>query len=256
MYKVGVTGSTGVLGKIFVRKLDEEGIKYNCFKGDIRNRNNIKEWFKEDKFKAVVHFAAIVPTKEVEKDPKKAEEVNVRGTQNLIDELKLSGQNPWFFYASTSHVYRSKNAPLKETDPIEPISKYGETKYDAEKIVSQKYKNACIGRIFSFYHETQKKPFLYPTIKERLRNEDLDRPFELYGANSVRDFLNAEMVVEIILKLMKKKIIGIYNIASGEGTKIRDFVQNLSEKKLKIKEKGKRDYLVANIDKLKRCLGG
>ncbi|MBU4308494.1 MAG: hypothetical protein KJ566_01745 [Nanoarchaeota archaeon] len=68
---------------------------------------------------------------------------------------------------------------------------------------------------------------------ERLGNEDLSKPFELYGTNSTRDFLSAEKVVDIIIKLMMKKIIEICNIDSG--IVIRDFVQNLTDKKLEIK---------------------
>ena len=76
----------------------------------------------------------------------------------------------------------------------------------------------------------------------------------MYGADSVRDFLNAEEVVDIIIKLYKKKSTGIFNIASGKPIKIRDFVQNLSNKKLKIVTTEQKDYLVADISKLKQEL--
>jgi len=104
------------------------------------------------------------------------------------------------------------------------------------------------------YHKTQKPPFLYPNIKRRLETEDLSKEFELYGAESVRDFLNAEDVADIIISLMGEKTVGTFNIASGEGTKIRDFVQSLTEKKLRIKDMGGKDSLVANIGKLKKIL--
>ena len=89
---------------------------------------------------------------------------------------------------------------------------------------------------------------------DRLKNENLTKPFELYGANSVRDFLNAEEIVDIIIELMEKKAKGIYNIASGNGIKIKDFVQKLTDKKLTIKEKGDNDYIVADITKLNKVL--
>ena len=104
------------------------------------------------------------------------------------------------------------------------------------------------------YHKTQKPPFLYQNIINRLNREDLTKDFELYGAESVRDFLNAEEVADIIIFLMRKKVVGTFNIASGKGTKIRDFVQGLTEKKLRIKDMGGKDSLVANIDKLKKIL--
>ena len=97
-------------------------------------------------------------------------------------------------------------------------------------------------------------PFLYPSIRQRLATENLEKPFVLYGAKSVRDFLNAETVIEIIVNLMNKKIMGVYNIASGKGVEIKNFVQSLSKKKINIKEMGLADFLVADINKLQNAL--
>lgn len=251
---IGITGAYGVLGNIFQEKLTEKNIPYSCFKGDICSKDDIKIWLENHQFTSIIHLAAIVATKEVQEDIKRAEEINIKGTDNIIEILLSFGQNPWFFYASTSHVYQSKDSPIQEEDTINPISEYGRTKYEAEKIINKKYMNYCIGRIFSFYHKTQRKPFLYPSILDRLENENLAKPFNLFGAESIRDFLNAEEVVDIILKLANIKARGIYNIASGKGIKIKEFVQNISKTKLNIENVGEKDYLVANISKLKREL--
>lgn len=252
--KIGITGATGVLGKILIKKLDYNGLEYSCFKGDISSINNVRNWINTNSFNKVIHLAAMVPITDVKNNPDRAYAVNVEGTKNLVNVLNESNKNPWLFYASTSHIYRSKNNPISEDDIKEPISEYGKTKYEAEKEIFNNYKNYCIGRIFSFYHDTQKKPFLYPSIKDRLEKEDLDYPFELYGADSVRDFLNAEDVVDIIMKLMQREIVGIYNIASGKGIQIKDFVQGLAKKRINIKKIGDSDYLVADISRLKKVL--
>ncbi|MFH1521626.1 MAG: DegT/DnrJ/EryC1/StrS family aminotransferase [archaeon] len=251
---VGITGVTGTLGKILIPKLKEQKINYSCFNGDICSSKDIQRWVNENKFEAIIHFAAIVPTNQVNENPQKAYQVNVEGTKNLINEIKNSNQNPWLFYASTSHIYKSKDTPISEEDKIEPISIYGKTKYEAEEIINQEYENSCIGRIFSVYHNTQKPSFLYPNVLSRIKNEDLDKPFELFGANSIRDFLDAEVVADIIIKLMDKKTRGIYNIGSGKGTLIKDFVQKLTDKKLDIKGMGESNCLVADITKLKNIL--
>lgn len=259
--RVGITGATGVIGRILRRKLDERRIPYSSFTGDICSRNDLKEWLLGSEFDSVIHLAALVPTSEVKRSPLRAITINVGGIINLLNELLNAQRTPWFFYASTSHVYKSKNTPITESDPTEPISLYGKTKYMGEKIClevsdhSEYGLHLCCGRIFSFYHETQKKPFLYPCILERLKNEDLSRPFFLYGANSVRDFLNAEDVVDIIIDLMTQRAIGIYNIGSGRGQRIRDFVQNLTDTTLNIVTNEEEDHLVANIDKLNAIRG-
>lgn len=251
---IGITGSTGVLGRILLNKLKERKINYSCFAGDISSEKDVKEWINSNSFSEIIHLAAVVSTKEVDKDLKRAYNVNVLGTKNLIEELIKLEKKPWLFYASTSHIYKSKKKPILEEDEKEPISEYGMTKYLAEKEIINNYDNFCIGRIFSFYHTTQKKPFLYPSILERLEKEDLNKTFELFGAESIRDFLDAEKVVEIILVLMGGNVKGIYNIASGKPTKIKEFVQNMAPHELKIISKGDPDYLVAEISKLNKVL--
>ena len=262
MQRIGITGANGVLGKILCQKLDVMGIKYSCFEGDIRSKQDISEWINNNDFDSCIHLAAIVATKQVQEDLLSAYDVNTSGTINLLIELnkKWQGKDNWFFYASTSHVYESSTQPINENYCLKPISLYGKTKLLAEEVIKtmQEIKsnqiNYCIGRIFSFYHSSQKPPFLYPNIIKRLNEEDLEKEFFLYGADSVRDFLNAEEVVDIIIKLYKKKSTGIFNIASGKPIKIRDFVQNLSNKKLKIVTTEQKDYLVADISKLKQEL--
>jgi hypothetical protein len=65
-------------------------------------------------------------------------------------------------------------------------------------------------------------------LLNRFQSEDLSKPFKLFGANSTRDFLNAEAVCDRIIDLVKMNYVGIVNIASGKSTKIIDFVKSIS----------------------------
>ncbi len=252
--KLGITGASGVLGTILVEKVKVKQYEYDCFDGDITNLENIYKWIGSNNFDVVLHLAAIVPASEVKGCLAKAFEVNSVGTKNLVDVLNEKSPKTLLFYASTSHVYRSSKEPISENSEVEPISEYGLTKYAGEILARRNYESLCIGRIFSMYHNTQKAPFLYPNILNRLKTEDLSKEFELYGGESYRDFLNAEKIADIVLKLVDKKAIGIYNIASGKPVKVKDFVRSMTSKKLKIKSLGEPDSLVANIDKLNTFL--
>lgn len=256
--KIGITGSSGVLGQLCHERFLSKGYDVSCFKRDIRDAADIEAWLKKNHLNAVLHFAAIVETDRVKKDPLNAYHVNVCGTINLLMNLRKCGFKGWFFYASSSHVYCAQNRPIEENDEIAPTSLYGMTKYMGEKICSDFSESApfqiCIGRIFSFYHNFQSGSFLYPTIKQRLQTENLDKPFFLRGANSVRDFLNADEVCEIIIALMDKKYRGIINIASGKGTKIGDFVQSMTEANLKIESDDSENSIVGSVDKLRKVL--
>ena len=68
--RVGITGSTGSLGREIVKS--RLGLKYSFFKGDIRNKNKVSKWIHGKSLDAIIHLAAIVPIKVVNKNKKKS----------------------------------------------------------------------------------------------------------------------------------------------------------------------------------------
>lgn len=157
------------------------------------------------------------------------------------------------FFPSSSHVYKYSKKKIKENFIKKPSSYYGKTKLAAEELIKKKkskYLSFFIGRIFSVYHIKQKKPFLFPSVKEKIA---LNRKNKLFIKNGycVRDFINAEEVVEILFKIYIKKITGIFNIGSGKGLTVKSFVQ----KEFNIQNLASSDRiknsLVSNNNKLK-----
>ena len=254
--KIGITGCTGVLGKLLNEILSKKNVNFSCFKGDIKKIQDVNRWISNNQdLEKIFHFAALVPIYKVENDKMNALRTNLNGTKNLINSIKKNKLKVWFFFPSSCHVYKSKKTKIKETDVLRPISYYGQTKLRAENFLLQNKRKdikVCIGRIFSFYHKRQKKPFLYPSIKERIKNYKKNENFDLRGGESIRDITNAKNIVNIIYMISKLNLDGIFNIGTGKGTKIKNFVKNLTNKKLKIKTTKKRDYLVANVNKLKK----
>jgi len=248
-----LTGSTGTLGCHFSEKLKAAGHTVIPFKGNILDPANIKEQVDAQSFDTVAHLAAMVPVKEVDAAPAHAYEVNVCGTIYLLKALIARNQSYQFFYASSSHIYKSKDTPISESDQLSPATLYGRTKLHAEQIAQDICKSSQIrfttGRIFSFFDEKQKPPFFYPSIKARLAKEDLNKPFELFGADGSRDICSAREIAGKIVALIDCEAEGVYNIGTGTGTKIRDFVQRLSPVELKIVPAGKSNHLIANTTK-------
>jgi len=220
----------------------------------------VQAWVRDVRPARVLHFAARVPLDEVARDPLSAFDVNVVGTARLCAALAGLDSVPWLFYASTSHVYESLDRPIGEDDPVKPQNTYAETKHLGEQVVRFHERHgavrACIGRIFSFYHPSQAKPFLYPSIIERLATRDREQPFVLRGGNDVRDLSTAEDVVDAILQLMDRECEGVVNIGSGVGTKIADFVRRLSGDDLEIVVPSgeRRTSLVADVSRLRALL--
>lgn len=256
-YKIiGITGHTGVLGKALIEKFkNNKKFKINKFFGDIRKKKDVQLWLKNNKFDAIFHLAAIVPTSKVEKFYNDALKVNYTGTKILVDEIVKRNSTDWFFFSSTSHVYSFSNKRIKEDSKLQPISKYGKTKLKAEKYIKKKLFKIkfCIGRIFSFTHHTQDDLFFVPSLYKRFIAQT---KIDLININHVRDFLILSDILSAIKILYKNKSTGIFNIASGSATrliKIPIFFSKFFKKNFSIKKNNRTATMhVGNIRKILR----
>ena len=251
-----ITGSSGILGKHICRLLKKKpDINVIKFQGDIMIQENVNNNFQSlESLDYVLHLAAMVSIKKVDSDAALACSTNISGTINLFNAFSKFKINPYFFYASSSHVYAKSDIPIKESFKIDPCSLYGKTKFIAESIAYEICKlnnqSFCSGRIFSFYDKKQAPPFLYGTLNKRLKEEDLNKPFVINHGESVRDFSTAEMIAQNIIDLSMKKRTGFFNIGSGIGIKVKDFAQSLTKKKLNIITDEFADSLIADVSKL------
>lgn len=258
---IGITGYKGVLAKNFVKNYSE--FSYSFFKGDIKKFKDIKKWLKKCNPSIIIHLAAKVPVEYVNKNFQDSKDVNVNGTINLLKAIYLNNflkkNFKWFFFSSTSHVYKKKNYACKETDAIDPMSKYGKTKAEAEKkiaIFQKKLKfPICIGRIFSFTNYDQQETFLVPAIFKKIKFSKNIPYFD--NLSSKRDFIHIDDICSAIYFLLKKKQSGIFNIGSGKSqpiSKIALFFSKTYKKKILITNNKsiKKDIILSNISKIKK----
>ena len=252
---IGITGHKGVIGSEFIRR--NKNFNFIRFKGDIANQANVDRWIRNNSFQAILHFAAIVPIKKVERNFLRAKKVNYNGTKNLVDAIIKYRHNnlTWFFYASTSHVYKDSNKKIKENSKKLPITRYGITKLMAENYILQKKKQThvkfCIGRVFSFFHHKQKPSYFIQTAYRKIYQQNNTHIF-FTGLHQYRDVLGVKDVCGAINFLCKKKAEGIYNIASGNKTKLLKIIRILlGKKKIKITtNRGVERNLIASINKI------
>ncbi len=252
--RFGITGSTGSLGKNLIKV--NKNIKFIKFKGDVRNKSKVRNWIKDNKLDVLIHLAAIVPIKTVNKNKKKAYYVNYYGTKNIVDEI-LNSRIKWFFFSSTSHVYKSSKKKILENFRKDPISFYGKTKYLAEKYIIKKLGNTqtkyCIGRIFSTSNSNQKKNYLVPDLIKKVRNSK--NTISLKNLNHYRDFISMMEISKIIISLYKIRYQGVINIGRGKGILLKDIARLICKKygkKYKFIDNDKPSYLISNNDRLKK----
>ena len=241
--KIGITGSSGILGSNLRKILNYQN--FLSFSGKIENYSDVYKWVKKNQFDSIIHLAAIVPTGDVNKNKKYSLKVNVNGTKNLINAINLYSKNKvWFFYASTSHVYKFKTEKIKETDIAKPVSYYGKT-----KIMAENYITPCIGRIFSFTDKKQNKSFIIPKIFGELKSKK--KKIYAKNLNHIRDFLQIKDIAFAIKMMLKNNSKGVYNICSSKGINLMDLMIELNKtyKKKIIFNKNKDKTILVGMNK-------
>lgn len=149
-----LTGASGQLGRAILN----EGIHdHFLIPGmdifDITKASSIGKYFKNHKFDAVIHCAALARMSECEKNPINAIKTNIEGTANLVmtvmdREIKLR-KSIRFVHISTDGVYPGIKGNYSEGDETIPYNAYGWTKLGAECAVNL-LKNFCIIRTSFF----------------------------------------------------------------------------------------------------------
>jgi UDP-glucose 4-epimerase len=257
MLKCGITGWSGVLGKTIRKEFNYEFI---LFKGRIENKKNIYQWVKNNEFDLIIHLAAIVPTNIVNNNFNKANKINYIGTKNIVNAiLKYKPNLKWFFFSSTSHVYKLKKIFTKvdEKSAVYPSTKYGLTKLRAENYIINKMKKSmikyCIGRIFSYSSPSQKKSYLIPSLINKIK-ETKNKSVIFKNLSHYRDFSSLKSICRAINTLRKNKSTGIYNIGSGNFFLLEDIAKYICKKfnKKFIFKQNKKTFLIGNINKLNK----
>ena len=171
--------------------------------GDIRDSEFVAAVFAQEAPEAVIHLAAAAGVRPSIERPLFYEEVNVRGTMNLLEAARAGGIKS-FVFASSSSVYgNSPKVPFAESDPVDnPISPYAATKKGGE-LICHTYHHlygmniACL-RFFTVYGPRQ-RPDLAINKFTRLILEG--KPIPLYGDGTTsRDYTYVDDIVDGVAK--------------------------------------------------------
>jgi nucleoside-diphosphate-sugar epimerase len=161
-----LTGAFGNIGTSTLEELIKQGHTVRCFDlktrsnekvarkllkkfrgqvevvwGDLRRQQDIVEALHDQE--VVIHLAFIIPKLsatgiESESRPDWAREVNVGGTQNLLEAMKAQPRPPKIIFASSYHIYgrtQDQAPPRTVSDPVQPIEHYSRHKVECEQMI-------------------------------------------------------------------------------------------------------------------------
>jgi len=251
MEKVVVTGGAGFIGSHLAEELvsqnyhviilddlstgRQENIdsllrqnKTEFIRGSITDLTFLQEVFQDVSY--VFHLAALARVPQSVADPLTTNEINVKGTLNVMLAAKENGVKK-VIYSSSSAVYGdSPVLPQSEAMPLNPGSPYALTKLVGEyygSIFSQIYNLPTVSlRYFNVFGSRQDplSPYanVIPVFISRVAQ---DLPPIIYDdGEQSRDFVYVDDVVRANILAIKKGVEGVYNIGSGNSTTINELV--------------------------------
>ena len=118
------------------KRLLKQG-KFETIWGDILNKNALIEIVKGTE--CIIHLAAIIPPAS-EKTPDHTREVNLGGTQNIVDAALKMEKSPKFIFTSsiTTHGPRMNIPPPRKADEeLNPTDNYTQSKVNAETLIKK-----------------------------------------------------------------------------------------------------------------------
>ncbi|MBN1546104.1 MAG: dTDP-4-dehydrorhamnose reductase [Syntrophaceae bacterium] len=133
-----VTGAAGQLGADVLKCLQKapmEVIGVDLKEVDITDENATHKFLNNCKPDVMVHCAAYTKVDQAEEEAALCESINIEGTRNIATACR--DLDSVLCYLSTDYVFDGKSdMPYETQDPPNPISVYGRSKYEGEKLVA------------------------------------------------------------------------------------------------------------------------
>lgn len=255
--KAVVTGAAGFIGSTLVESLLEDGwdvvgvdnlddyysgkmqflkksmrnVHFRFIKADILDLDTMRKVMSG--CDAVAHMAAQAGVRFSVKDPLKSNMVNVVGTINVL-LASLEGNVPRVVNSSSSSVYGNpKVLPVRESDPVSPVSPYATSKLSAEYYCRQFYElyglDTVSLRYFTVYGPRQRPDMAIRIFTDRVMN---GLPPQIFGdGKQTRDFTYVDDVVRgIKAAMMAPPLKGAsINIAGGRTIMVNELVEKIRD---------------------------
>ncbi|MFV0502755.1 MAG: UDP-glucose 4-epimerase GalE [Lachnospirales bacterium] len=251
--------------------------------GDLRDKDFLREVFKENEIHGVIDFAAYSLVGESAINPSKYFDNNIHGTQCLLDVMREFNVN-YIVFSSTAATYGEPDSiPILETDKTEPTNPYGESKLCVEKIlkwyddaygmkyVVLRYFNVAGAHISGEIGEAHTiETHLIPLVLQvPLGKRDaisiFGDDYDTHDGTCIRDYIHvtdlANAHILAINKIFKDNTSETYNLGNGKGFTVKEIIETSEKvvgkdinKKIVPRRKGDPARLVASSEKIMKEL--
>lgn len=202
---------------------------FRMVEADLRDRGCMFDLFATEEIAAVAHLAAMAGVRNAVAQPDLYVNVNLNGTQNLLDATRAAGNVGNFVFASTSSVYgNTTKIPFVESDPCDrPLQPYAAAKRAAE-ILGYSYHhlfglNFTVLRFFTVYGPNGRPDMMAYLLADSIVK---GKEIPLYDDGQMyRDWTYVDDTVSGIVAAIDRPLgYEIINLGRGEPVLLKDFV--------------------------------
>ncbi|MEC8602847.1 MAG: SDR family oxidoreductase [Bacteroidota bacterium] len=243
MKKILVTGSNGLLGQKLVHLILDHSnhILLATSKGenrlnsrsdfdyrslDITDRNGVDSIVSEFEPDVLINSAAMTNVDACESNKENCIALNVEGVKNLV--AACENHNTHLIHVSTDFVFDGKAGPYSENDQPNPLSFYGQSKYDSELIVSNSSLSKwSIARTIIIYGivENMSKSNIVLWAKSALESGSELKIVD----DQFRSPTYADDLAKGCLLIAEKEKNGIYHLSGKESMSILELVYRVAD---------------------------
>jgi len=224
---------------------------------DIRDSISVTETIGKIKPDKIFHLAAQSFVPSSWQAPQESLTTNIIGELNVFEAVRAVNINPVIQIAGSSEEYGlvlPDELPIKETNPLRPLSPYAVSKVGQDFLGYQYYKsyNMNIIRTRAFNHTGPRRGEVFASsnfAKQIVEIEKNKREPVIFVGNldARRDFSDVRDVVRAYWLATEKCLPGeVYNISSGKALSIKemlDLLLKISKVKVEIKQDSARTRL-------------
>jgi len=218
--RTAVIGSSGLVGQALMRVLEHNGHEVTGTYAteardgltplDISDGAQVRDYFRRVQPQTVFLTAALTHVDYCEAHPEETFRVNVDGTKNVAGEAARYGSRLVFY--STDYIFDGKNGPYDEQAQPCPVSVYGKSKLEGERVIQEALEDYLILRTTIVYGWNRRsKNFAMQVYQNLLAGTPMQVPEDQVGNPTLVDYL-----AEASVRLVQQKARGVVNVVGKD----------------------------------------
>ena len=194
--------------------------------------NEVAQVFKEHKPDFVYHIAAQIDVRKSVESPLFDAQTNIMGSLNILELCRQYSVKKVLFASTGGAIYSPVELPAHEESLEDPLSPYAINKFAIDKYLHFYYRTWGLKYVslrFANVYGPRQDPHgdagvIAIFIKRFLENKS---PTKFGSGKQTRDYIFINDIVELALKAMSSKEVGVFNAGTSRETSLNELIDSI-----------------------------